>query len=146
MDHHDDATGAAVRAPQLDELGRIVAVRQPLAGQRHLLSGLACAAPDREHRTAAEPGGEQGTPAQHPPIMTAGSTLPRMAATEGFERLDAAPVRATVAQLDRRIATRFPTRGLRKVVADLVQMADEVADNARDTQRRLRSVQLLRGC
>ena len=66
-----------------------------------------------------------------------------MTASGSFERLDAAPVQEMVVQLETRIATRFPERGLRKVAADLVQMADEVADNALETQRRLRLVQAI---
>ena len=66
-----------------------------------------------------------------------------MSGGTGFERLDAAPVREMVGQLEQRIATRFPARGLRRVAADLVQMADEVAANALETQRRLRLVQTI---
>jgi hypothetical protein len=64
-----------------------------------------------------------------------------MTSSPSFERLDAAPVQEMVVLLESRIATRFPDRGLRKVAADLTQMATEVADNARETQRRLHAVQ-----
>ena len=75
--------------------------------------------------------------------MAAGHYSAAMSGGTGFERLDAAPVQEMVVQLEKRIATRFPERGLRKVAADLVQMADEVADNALETQRRLRLVQAI---
>ena len=61
----------------------------------------------------------------------------------GLERLDASPVQEMVVQLEHRIAERFPNRGLSGVARDLTQMADEVASDARDTQRRLRSVRFV---
>ena len=61
----------------------------------------------------------------------------------GLERLDAAPVQEMVVQLEHRIAERFPRRGLAGVARDLTQMADEVASNALETQRRLRAVRVV---
>ncbi|MEZ5193521.1 MAG: hypothetical protein R2734_14145 [Nocardioides sp.] len=47
--------------------------------------------------------------------------------TSAYDRLDAAPVLATIARLERRIAARFPDRGLRRVAADLSDLAADVA-------------------
>ena len=65
-----------------------------------------------------------------------------MSGPHGLERLSAAPVQEMVVQLEHRIAARFPDRGLRGVARDLTLMAGEVADNALETQRRLRSVRV----
>jgi hypothetical protein len=48
-----------------------------------------------------------------------------------------------VVQLEHRIAARFPRRGLAGAARDLTQMADEVATNALETQRRLRAVRVV---
>ncbi|MGI8645827.1 MAG: hypothetical protein ACR2JD_05870 [Nocardioides sp.] len=66
-----------------------------------------------------------------------------MGGSVGLERLDAAPVQEMVVRLEHRIAARFPDRGLAGVARDLTQMADEVADNALEAQRRLRSVRMV---
>jgi len=65
-----------------------------------------------------------------------------MSGPHGLERLSAAPVQEMVVRLEHRIAARFPDRGLRGVARDLTLMAGEVADNALETQRRLRSVRV----
>jgi len=66
-----------------------------------------------------------------------------MGGAVGLERLDAAPVQEMVVQLEHRVAARFPDRGLAGVARDLTQMADQVADNALETQRRLRGVRMV---
>ncbi len=66
-----------------------------------------------------------------------------MGGAVGLERLDAAPVQEMVVRLEHRIAERFPRRGLAGVARDLTQMADEVATNALETQRRLRAVRVV---
>jgi len=45
----------------------------------------------------------------------------------GFEKVQAAPVLATVQRLERRIAARFPGRGLQRVAAELAGLVEEVA-------------------
>jgi len=66
-----------------------------------------------------------------------------MSGPVGLGRLSAAPVQAMIVQLEQRIEARFPDRGLRGVARDLTLMADDVAGNALETQRRLRGVRVV---
>lgn len=63
-------------------------------------------------------------------------------APPSYDRLDAAPVRATVERLERRIAARFPDRGLRRVAGDLVVLARDVAEGASTIRGRVHAVRL----
>jgi len=65
-----------------------------------------------------------------------------MEARVGLERLDAAPVQATIARLEQRIHARFPDRGLTRVAAELTVKAADIADDAHETRSRLRAVRL----
>ena len=59
-----------------------------------------------------------------------------------YERLDAAHVVATIERLERRIAARFPDRGLRRAASELVTVAVQVVDTASASRRRLRWIRL----
>ncbi len=61
----------------------------------------------------------------------------------GYQRLDASRVLATIERLQRRIAARFPERGLCRVAAELVTVAGQVADSASSSRARLRRIKLL---
>ncbi len=63
-------------------------------------------------------------------------------AQRSFDRLDAAPVRATVERLEQRIAARFPDRGLRRVAGDLVELARDVAEGSTAIRGRVHGVRL----
>ncbi|MFN8191763.1 MAG: hypothetical protein U0R78_15235 [Nocardioidaceae bacterium] len=63
-------------------------------------------------------------------------------AQRSFDRLDAAPVRATVERLEQRIAARFPDRGLRRVAGDLVALARDVAEGSTVIRGRVHAVRL----
>jgi hypothetical protein len=63
-------------------------------------------------------------------------------AQRSFDRLDAAPVRATVERLEQRIAARFPDRGLRRVAGDLVALARDVAEGSTAIRGRVHAVRL----
>jgi hypothetical protein len=58
----------------------------------------------------------------------------------GYQRLDAARVLATIERLQRRIAARFPERGLCRVAGELVTVASQVADSASSSRQRLRRI------
>ncbi|MBL8931108.1 MAG: hypothetical protein JNL54_13370 [Kineosporiaceae bacterium] len=60
-----------------------------------------------------------------------------------FDRLRADAVHATVERLERRIAARFPDRGLREVAAQLGRLAAESADVASAIQGRVRTIRAL---
>ena len=60
-----------------------------------------------------------------------------------YERLDAAHVVATIERLERRIAARFPDRGLRRAASELVTVAAQVVDTASTSRRRLRWIRLI---
>ncbi|MBS2939842.1 hypothetical protein KDN32_19045 [Nocardioides sp. J2M5] len=59
-----------------------------------------------------------------------------------FDRLDAAPVRETVARLEARVRARFPERGLVSVVQELGVLTADVADASAAVRDRLRWVRL----
>lgn len=59
-----------------------------------------------------------------------------------YERLDATLVVATIGRLERRIAARFPERGLRLAAGELLTVATQVADSTYFFRRRLRWVRL----
>jgi hypothetical protein len=63
-------------------------------------------------------------------------------AQQAHDSLDPAPVLATVARLERRIAARFPGRGLRRVAGDLVVLAGDVAGGASAIRGRVRTVRV----
>ncbi|MFN8193066.1 MAG: hypothetical protein U0R80_02150 [Nocardioidaceae bacterium] len=64
-------------------------------------------------------------------------------APHAYDRLDPAPVLATVERLERRIAARFPDRGLRRVAGDLLQLSHDVAEGATAIRDRVRTVRLV---
>lgn len=55
-----------------------------------------------------------------------------------LERLQAQPVLATVQRLERRIAARFPDRGLRQVAIELASLIEEIASSRGTVLGRLR--------
>lgn len=57
--------------------------------------------------------------------------------------LAAAAVRETVVELEARIASRFPDRGLRGVAGDLLLLIDQVQSSATETHRRIRTLRAL---
>jgi len=59
-----------------------------------------------------------------------------------YRRLDAAQVVQTTARLQRRVAARFPERGLALVAGELVRVADQVADSASTARQRLRRIRV----
>ena len=61
----------------------------------------------------------------------------------GYQRLEAARVLATIERLQRRIAARFPERGLCRVAGELVTVAAQVADSASSSRLRLRRIRVL---
>jgi len=61
----------------------------------------------------------------------------------GYQRLDAARVLATIERLQRRIAARFPERGLCRVAGELVTVASQVADSASSSRQRLRRIRVI---
>lgn len=59
-----------------------------------------------------------------------------------YQRLDSTQVVATTSRLQRRVAARFPDRGLTRVAAELVRVAGQVADSATTARQRLRRVRV----
>lgn len=59
-----------------------------------------------------------------------------------YQRLDAAQVVDTTTRLERRVAARFPERGLARVAAELVRVATQVADSASTARQRLRRIRV----
>jgi hypothetical protein len=59
-----------------------------------------------------------------------------------FERLDPAPVQATVTRLESRIRARFPDRGLLAVAGELRVLTADVAEGSSAVRERLRWVRL----
>ena len=60
-----------------------------------------------------------------------------------LDRLSAGAVHSTVMQLSRRIAARFPERGLARVAQELTQLADDVDVRTAATRDRLGRVRML---
>ena len=59
-----------------------------------------------------------------------------------YQRLDAVQVVATTTRLQRRVTARFPGRGLTQVSAELVRVAEQVADSTNAARQRLRRIRV----
>jgi hypothetical protein len=59
-----------------------------------------------------------------------------------FDRLEPEPVLDTVHRLEARIAARFPNRGLRRLVTELVELTGDVQQDAEDIRGRVRKIRL----
>ncbi|MFT4286276.1 hypothetical protein [Nocardioides sp.] len=60
----------------------------------------------------------------------------------GLEKLQIAPVLATVQKLEQRIGARFPERGLHRVAGELVNWVEQVAADSPGLRRQLRTARV----
>jgi hypothetical protein len=109
------------------------------AGRRFHLEHRGHGAP-REAAEAAQQAASRKSQKGPVPDRVAAVTDQDLAAR--YQRLDAAQVVATTTRLRRRVAARFPERGLARVAGELVKVAGQVADSASTARQRLRRIRV----